>query len=214
MIQIEDSSDVDRELEGFDPREFFFKNFWQIVLVGMGIVMVGLGFFLVGSKGEKSEVEIITEEEKANEEVMIDVQGAVERPGVYGLAEGARVNDALIAAGGISAEADREFLSRYVNLAQKVKDGAKIYILKKGDKGVIPKNIQGSEGIVAGVTVSGTVDINTASEAELDKLSGIGPVTAQKIIEGRPYSSVEELLTKKILNKSVYEKNKDKLVVF
>ncbi len=58
------------------------------------------------------------------------------------------------------------------------------------------------------------ININGASQKELESLWGIDPVTAQNIIEQRPYSSVEELLNKKILKTNVYETNKDKLTVY
>ena len=61
---------------------------------------------------------------------------------------------------------------------------------------------------------SGLIDINTASQEELESLWGIGPVYAQNIIEQRPYSNVEELLTKKVIRSDIYEKNKDKLTVY
>ncbi len=69
-------------------------------------------------------------------------------------------------------------------------------------------------GEVIGVNVGDKVNVNTASSAELDELWGIGPVTAEKVINGRPYGSVEELLTKKVLKSNVYERNKDKLAVY
>jgi competence protein ComEA len=211
-----DTEEVNEEQETKKWPGILKDNLPQIILAGLGVILLGTGFFLFGGlRGGEEEVEIETEEEEKGE-VMADVGGAVESPGVYKLAEGARINDFLIVAGGVSAEADREFLARYVNLAQKVKDGAKIYILKKSDNGVMPKEALKTEGIVAGAAASnaGAVNVNTASSAELEKLWGIGEATAQKIIEGRPYASAEELLEKKILKKNVYEENKDKLVVY
>jgi len=65
-----------------------------------------------------------------------------------------------------------------------------------------------------GDNTSENININTASQNQLESLWGIGPVTAQNIIEQRPYSTVEELLNKKILKTNVYETNKDKLSVY
>ncbi|MDZ4209575.1 MAG: ComEA family DNA-binding protein [Candidatus Curtissbacteria bacterium] len=113
-----------------------------------------------------------------------------------------RVDDAIKAAGGLSPDAD----STRINLAAKVSDGQKLYIQRVGES--VSQSVSGSVGQVAGESVS-QININTASESELDKLPGIGPVTAQKIIASRPYSSPEELLSKKVVSSSVYEKIKD-----
>ena len=83
-----------------------------------------------GSAGEKAEVEMV-----------VDVAGAVETPGVYKLGMGSRIVDALAAAGGLSGQADRDFLSKTINLSQLVTDGMKIYVTpireEKGRKGEI-----------------------------------------------------------------------------
>lgn len=67
-------------------------------------------------------------------------------------------------------------------------------------------NVDTSRGKVAGESVSALVNINSASAQELEKLPGIGPVTAGKIIAGRPYTSIDELLVKKVVGRSTYEK--------
>ena len=69
-------------------------------------------------------------------------------------------------------------------------------------------------GVVAGTQVVGKININTASVSELDRLWGVGPATAEKIIGGRPYSSVEELLSKKAVKSNVYERIKDEVSVY
>ncbi len=151
-----------------------------------------------------TKVEVLSSESETKNEIIVEVNGSVGKPGVYKLPEDSRVEDALTAAGGISAEADFEWVDRTLNRASKLVDGQKIYI---------PTHTSTGSGSVAG-PANNLVNINTASLGELDTLSGIGPVTAQKVIEQRPYSSVEELLTKGVLSKSVYEKNKNKLTIF
>lgn len=133
----------------------------------------------------------------------VDVSGAVLSPGVYSLPSGSRIEDAIKAAGGVTEEVDTQYLAKSINLAQKVSDGTKIYIPFSGEGGV------SSGGSVAGAS-SGQepVNINNAGLDVLDKLPGVGPVTAQKIIDNRPYSGIEELLTKKSVSRSVYEKIK------
>lgn len=85
----------------------------------------------------------------------------------------------------------------------------KIYIPKVGESA---SNVSGSTA--AGTQVNAKVNINTATQAELEALSGIGPVTASKIISGRPYSKIEDLLTLKILSKKVFDQIKDSISVF
>jgi len=105
----------------------------------------------------------------------------------------------MLMAGGLSGNADQS----KINLAAKITDGQKIYVFAQGEN-TGTTSIKG----ITSITGSDLININTASESELDKLPGIGPVTAQKIITSRPYSSLEELLTKKAVSSSVYEKIK------
>lgn len=139
-------------------------------------------------------------------EIKVDVSGAVLDPGVYTLPSNARVEDAIKAAGGVTGAADPIYLSKSVNLAQKVSDGMKVFIPEAG---------QFSSASVAGASTQATlVNVNEASLTELDRLPGVGPVGAQKIIDGRPYGSIEELFTKKAVNRSVYEKIKELVSVW
>jgi len=179
-----------------------------IFLIGVGVVSAGM----IANQAGDGGVEIIEmDEEDEGGEVFVDVGGAVMESGLYKLGGGARVNDALVAAGGLSEKADRDWFLKNINLAQKVSDGSKIYIVFKGESqsvGVV------SGGQVAGTTVTSKINVNIASATELDKLWGVGPATAEKIINGRPYSSVEELKTKKVLKSNVYERIKDEVSVY
>lgn len=135
----------------------------------------------------------------------VDVSGEVLNPGVYALNNDSRVEEALRAAGGITADADLNFVSKQLNLAQKLQDGMKIYVPKFSDpdKGNTDSNSASSSQI----------NINSASAAQLDTLPGIGTATAQKIIDNRPYFQPEDLISKKILSKSSFNKIKDKISV-
>lgn len=163
---------------------------------------------------------------KPQTSIKVDVSGAVHTPGVYNLPSDSRVDEAIKAAGGLREDADPEYISKSLNLAQKVSDGMKIYVSVKGDPWVsslqqssaqarLPDGQarlpDGQAGQVGGV---GVVDINKATMDQLDKLPGVGPVTSQKIIENRPYSSIEELYTKKAVSRAVYEGIKDKVSVY
>lgn len=192
-----------------------FKFRWQIAILLVGASLLGLGiFFTKGKLNTSNGVEVIEagDDQKDQEEIIVEVSGAVENPGVYKLSPNARTEDALIAAGGVSADADRDWMDRTINRAAKVTDGQKIYIAQKGEtvQGVSTTTDQASTAQKA----TSALNINTATQNQLESLWGIGPVTAQNIIEQRPYSSVEELLTKKIIKSNVYEKNKDLLTVY
>lgn len=138
--------------------------------------------------------------------LVVDIEGAVRSPGVYRVPLGSRIDDLLTLAGGLASDADMESVARSVNRAAPLTDGAKIYI---------PDNrTLGSETSIGVPDVSlTTLNINTASESELEALSGIGTITAAKIISGRPYQRVEELSEKKIINQSVYETLRNQLTL-
>lgn len=192
----------------------------------IGLIFLGIGAFLLkqGYFESSDKVEIInasSSAQVASKEIVVDISGAVVKPGVYKLSDGARMQDLMIIAGGLAENADRVWVDKYINLAAKLTDAQKIFIPAVGDTPLqsreeSAKSSRGtSEGseVVAGASM-GLVNINTASLSELDTLPGIGPVYGQNIIEHRPYSSVEELLSKGALKKSVYEKIKDKVTIY
>ncbi|HEX6700840.1 MAG TPA: ComEA family DNA-binding protein [Gaiellaceae bacterium] len=126
----------------------------------------------------------LTTTSAAPAEVVVDVTGAVRRPGLYRLAQGARVADAVRRAGGATRRADLSL----VNLAQLVADGEQV---------VVPR--RGAPAPAAGGTAASTgpIHLNSATVEQLDTLPGVGPVTAQKIVDYRAkhgaFSSVDEL---------------------
>ena len=200
-LQEEDSFGQDQRLKLLVFGLFF---------AGLFLLAIGAGIFLFrSSSSDKGEIEIISADSQSQSgaKIVVHVDGAVAKPGVYELVSDARVSDAVSAAGNLAIDADMV----KVNLAAKVSDGQKIYIQRIGESAT--QNISGSAGQQAGVSES-LVNINTATESQLDTLPGIGPVTAQKIIASRPYSSPEELLTKKAVGQSVYGKIKDQITVY
>ncbi|MFH0936720.1 MAG: SLBB domain-containing protein [Candidatus Daviesbacteria bacterium] len=145
--------------------------------------------------------------------VKVDVSGAVTSPGVYTLPTGSRIEDAIKAAGGVTEAADPAYLSKTINLAQKISDGMKIYVPRGQEASNLGSQQAGQSGSVAGVS-EGLININNATGAQLDQLPGVGTVTSSKIIDGRPYGSIEELLTKKVVSRAVYDKIKEKVSVY
>ena len=142
--------------------------------------------------------------------ISIDVSGAVKTPGVYQLNAESRIEDAIRMAGGFSESANQEYISKYLNLAQKLSDGSKVYVPVIGEN----PPAGGGSGAIVGNSTQSKVNVNSSSQVEIETLPGIGPVTASKIISGRPYQVVEDLLNKKVVSKSVFEKIKDQIVVY
>lgn len=149
-------------------------------------------------------------------EVYVDVDGAVARPGVYRLKEGARVSQAIDAAGGLTAEADVTGLNR----ASKITDGQKIYVPTVGEQQAATAAGEAGSGAAAAsgaVASSGLVNINTASAAELQTLSGIGPSMAQSIIDERTqngaFASVDDLMRVSGIGEKKLAKIKDCICV-
>jgi len=176
-----------------------------LALGGASILAIAISIvLLVKSTQTTTPIEFFSDKVEASGSatLTIDVEGAVVSPGVYTLSRGARVEDALTAAGGLSADADRALFAKTVNRAAKMTDGAKIYIPVIGTD---------QTSHIVGDTKNGLVSVNFATAAELDVLSGVGPVTAQKIIDNRPYQSLDELVTKKAISASLYDKLKDTL---
>lgn len=199
----------------------------KLGILGVIFLLVGgllsLLLFFKSTKKEEPQVEIISEEEEAEKkEIFVDVQGAVERPGLYKLSSDSRVNDALVVAGGLNIEADREWFNKNINLAQKLSDGIKIYIPTKEEaekEGLGTLGSSGSlgSGEVIGVT-TGKININTASKSQLESLPGIGPAFAQRIIDYRnsngPFGKVEDLVKVSGIGEKTLEKIKDKITIF
>lgn len=188
-----------------------------ICIFGAGLIFLVTGLIQLGHPQEQSDA-LLPKDNTASATrttVAVDVEGAVLRPGVYTLSPGSRLKDALIAAGGLSEDADRQLIAKQLNMAVKVTDGAKVYIPKIGDSASGSSGGTGTAdtGQTLGAT-TGLININTATAESLDNLPGVGQVTAQKIINARPYGSVEELLSKKVVSNSVYQKIKEKISVF
>jgi len=181
-----------------------------LALSFLGLVLIVGGIFasnLTKAKPKDYPKESLVQAQKL---ISVDVSGAVLNKGVYQLKDGDRVEEAIKMAGGFADKANQEYISKYLNMAQKLSDGSKIYVPFEGEQ--IPAS--GAGGQITGAKTSGQININTAVQADLEALPGIGPVTASKIISGRPYQSIDELQSKKVVSKAVFEKIKDSVVVY
>jgi len=180
-----------------------------LLLVG-GVLLIG-GVFSSNLIQKPKATESFPKESLVSQSqlssVKIDVAGAVNSPGVFSLNKESRIEDAIKMAGGFSDKASKEYVSKRLNLSQKISDGLKIYIPfegELGDQGDMGK--KGDGGVIAGVSAQGKIGVNSAVQVSLESLPGIGAVTAKKIIDNRPYASLEELLSKKAVSKAVYTK--------
>lgn len=171
-----------------------------------------------------NETEEVSETAEIEEEIVVHITGEVKKEGVIYLKKGARIVDAIKEAGGETKEAD---LSQ-VNLAYELQDGQKIYIPNKNEKVsqyIISTNGEtiDSNGANTGNESTSTskegakVNINTATQNELDGLPGIGPALAQRIIDFREengnFKSIEDIQNVKGIGDSKFDEIRDKIVV-
>lgn len=206
-------------MENETGSEAFFSTYrYPLIAAALGVILIGLGAFYVKSGGNmgQAKVEVLSGSTESQEkrEFVVEVVGAVLKPGVYKLSSESRVDDALVLGGGLSADADRIWVEKNLNRAAKINDGQKIYIPKVGEIGTSSIGNKSSTSSTGGGAVNSLTNINTASLSELDKLPGIGPVYGQSIIDHRPYSTSEELVSKGAIKQNVYEKIKDKISVY
>ncbi len=164
-------------------------------LLAAGLLIAALfvgGRFFVGSGTatvEPSPAAAGQIEAAAPTRLVVHVVGAVQRPGLYRLVHGARIADAVRRAGGATRRADLSL----VNLAAQVSDGSQVVVPRR----VVVEASPGGGEPAASAAVGGQVHLNTATIQELDELPGVGPVTAQKIVDYRDqhgaFSSVDDL---------------------
>lgn len=202
---------------GNNWQSLFTKNRLYLTFIVLGLLFLGVGVFLY--KGSDllapAKVEVldaITESKGKTQEIVVEIAGAVETNGVYRLPKESRVEDLLIASGGLSVRADREWVEKYLNRAAKLIDGQKIIIPEVGQEAgeikVLPITTKTNS------VSNSLINVNSGSKKELESLVGIGQVLAQKIIDQRPYSDLEELVTKGILKRSVFEKIKGEITLY
>ena len=158
--------------------------------------------------------------------ILVDISGAVALPGVYCFDKGASVIDAVKKAKGFLSDAGFKYISMKINLATVMLDNSKIYIPFEQDYDCnlltfsLPKEIvditipdieseESSDGSPEGTTEC--ISINSATQVKLETLDGVGPSTAIKIIEGRPYSVLEDLLNVSGIGDATFNKFKDSI---
>ena len=190
-----------------------------ILVLGFLLVVVGIGMNFKDQFLEKAEVKVTNKnpiptpavagqanvDAQVDSEVTIDIAGEVIRPGVYKLKGEARINDALIVAGGLGAKADRDWVEKNLNQAERLVDGQKIFIPKVGEETPVITQVLGSK----------IIRLNTATVEDLNRLTGIGPALAERIIDYRTknggFKDINELKLVSGIGDKLFEKIKDEI---
>ncbi len=167
------------------------------VVVLLALLVVGARLVVGGDGVERVEANpaqrVVEAEAAPARELVVHVVGAVQHPGLYRLREGSRVDDAIRLAGGARPKAELAL----VNLAAPVADGQQVLVPARGAPAAVASASGGAPAGTAAATAGGTVHLNSATLEQLDTLPGIGPVTAQQILDYRTangaFSSVDEL---------------------
>jgi competence protein ComEA len=189
------------------------RDFW-VAAFGLAVGLLASGLILLTAARPRGKpVELLPAPTPLP--LMVDVSGAVANPGVYTLLQDSRVQDAIEAAGGLSALADPSQL----NLAARLKDGTQVFIPTLvptlSAENLPSGSIRQGQPILP--VTPGKVNINTAGLEELDTLPGIGPITAQKIIDYRqengPFAAIEDIVKVDGIGPATLEKLKELITV-
>lgn len=184
-----------------------------VIVLGMVVSAVKNG----GQEEVQAQEETAAVEEESTAVIYVDVGGEVNQPSVVELADGSRVTDAIAAAGGLTEKADLTDINR----AAFVSDGEKIFIPSQeseSEDGVLSADGGGSSGSgSSGRSSDGKININTADSSQLQELNGVGPATAEKIIDYRKqngrFQSIEDIKNVSGIGDKTYEKLKDHIRV-
>lgn len=222
--------------EILDTVKQYVEMYWKWIIAGIVLLILMISVFIKPSESESKEnetnsmyqeilnetdntadgIESETIEQKGSEEtqteIFVDVKGAVQHPGVYEMADGSRLIDAIEKAGGFTKEAD----SNTVNLAQLLTDQMMIYVGKVGEE-PLPINQSGEEQVNEENGENLSININTAEFTELMKLKGIGEAKAQNIItyreENGKFETIEEIKEVSGIGEGIFEGLKGDIVV-
>jgi competence protein ComEA len=166
----------------------------KVVVMVLGVVLgTALVIAIYSLVLRQSSSGLVIANDPTQPEIAVEIRGEVESPGVYRFDFDARVGDLIAAAGGATAQAD---LSQ-VNLAQRLEDGTQVTV-RAASASPIPPAADPQQATQAPIAIgSGLINVNTATQEELEGLPGIGPVLAARIVEWRtangPFENLSEL---------------------
>lgn len=187
------------------------KTIYSIVFgILVGLLAAGL-ILLISAPSESAPIIILPTPTPSN--IAVHVIGEVRQPGVYHLSVGSRVEDALQAAGGLTALADVD----QINLAARLNDGQKLVVPTKGEVLSITSLAPTLSSVQANENTPGIVDLNLATQQELENLPGIGTAKASEIIAYRQkngrFVTIEEIQNVPGIGSAIFEKIKDYITV-
>ena len=149
--------------------------------------------------------------DNATDQIVVDVVGAVNQPDIYTFKQGSIIEDAIKIAGGFNSQADLDLIYKTINRAALLQNHGKVYIpaIKAAENNKQPNNNEQSQ--------SNLININTANLALLDTLPGVGPITAERIIEYREtkgqFNRLEDLMKIEGVSNSKYNKLKNLITI-
>ncbi|NKQ34574.1 MAG: ComEA family DNA-binding protein [Chloroflexi bacterium] len=198
---------------------------WLVVGIFIGVIM-GVGSMTLRKQVQPAPIVIVPPEPTATPEptstpglIRVFVNGQVAEPAIYELPPGSLVEAAVEAAGGFAAGAN----TAVVNLAQPLSDGVQVYVPAEDENAPVPLTVVSQPNTsplaasASGNTAVGLININTATIEELDSLPGVGPSTAQKIIEYREsngsFAAIENIMDVTGIGEAKFEKIKDQITV-
>ncbi len=198
-------------------QSFIKENRDMIIKVAAAALLVVAAFFvfITGDDSSKDSIaeekDVVMETEAESTMIMVDIGGEVNHPMVAELKDGSRVEDAIEAAGGVTEDADLTEINR----AAFVEDGEKIFIPSKmAAEEIYDSNSDGGTYSSYG---DGKININTADSEELQKLNGIGPATAEKIIDYREthgrFKAIDDIKDVSGIGDKTFEKFKDDIMI-
>jgi len=198
----------------------------KVIIIAIAMFMLlFIGFYIINKANNSEYIKLETEEneiventilnEEIIEEIVVHVTGAVKNQGIIQINEGARIADVIDEAGGTTNEAD---LSK-INLAYEVEDGQKIYVPNINDE-INVENVtqEAGENVLENNNNKSTkININTASQTELETLNGVGPSTALKIINYREekgnFKKIEDIKNVPGIGEAKFESLKDSICI-
>lgn len=183
-------------------KEYFTKNRDQLfsfsLIINITLVIFFL-IFLINQKEkhvismESDNSDIIHTVSRKDDRIYVEILGQVINPGVYLISSNTLVIELLNRAGGVTKDADMEYIHKNISLSKFLTTNQKIYIPSKNDDTKVS-----SEGSL--------ININNSTKSDIETLPGIGEITTQKIIDNRPYLELVDLVNRKIVSENIYNK--------
>lgn len=185
-------------------KQKFLKQSAKLIILSLACLFSFLNFASLVEKSQNENGELIFIKEPPKEDYLFKkfayISGGINNPGVYEIdKEQLRLVELIDKAGGLSENADKDKLTESFNLSEIIKDSDHIFIPIKS--------------ISTSSSNSDLINLNSASISELDSLPGIGPSTAQKIIDARPFSKIEDLMEVPGIGDSKYDEIKNLVTI-